>query len=284
MDLDNLRAFIVFAKHLNFTHAAKELHLTQPALHSKVKSLSNQLRVKLYQRKGRQLVLTEDGLRVLAFGRKLNEDCETFYDELHGLARKEPIVLAAGEGAFLYLLANKLRAQMKESDAPLRLLTRDSEGTVNAVRSGEAHLGVVVLHSLPKGLEAKAIGSYAYKLAMKKNHPLAGKRKVKLADLDKVGLIVPQVGRPFRTFLEGQMRQVGASLEVAVEARGWNLSLHFVQQGMGAAIVNGCCQLPKGLVVKNMPELGQVTYYVIHRAGTKRDGPLALLLAKLTKN
>ena len=282
MDLDNLRAFIVFAQHLNFTHAAKELHLTQPALHSKVKSLSKKLQVNLYERRGRQLVLTEDGLRVLAFGRQLKEDCETFYEELHGLARKEPIVLAAGEGAFLYLLSNKLQAHVKESDVPLRLLTRDSEGTVNAVRSGEAHLGVVVLHTIPKGLEAKAIGSYTYQLAMEKNHPLAGKRKVKLSDLDKVGLIVPQVGRPFRTFLAGQMEQVGAALEVAVETRGWNLCLHFVQQGLGAAIVNGCCQLPKGVVAKKLPELGEVTYYVIHRAGINREGPLARLFLKLT--
>ena len=281
MNLDNLRAFILFAEHLNFTHAARELNLTQPALHSKVKSLSRELKVKLYEKVGRQLIITEHGLRVLAFGRELKEQCETFYEELHGLVRKEPIVLAAGEGAYLYILANKLKSHLNRAGVPLRLLTRDSEATVKAVLTGEAHLGVAVQQTIPKGIDAHPLGTYPYRVAMDKKHPLARKKKVCLNDLHGVGLIVPQEGRPFRTFLESQLKRVGAHLEVVVETKGWNLCLHFVQLGIGAAIINGCCHLPKGVVAKELPELGGITYYAISRAGAKSASPVAKLLKKL---
>ncbi|HBQ14955.1 MAG TPA: transcriptional regulator, partial [Myxococcales bacterium] len=77
-NLEWLRAFVVFAEHLNFTRAAEALHLSQPALHVQVKKLGEQLEVTLYERRGRALVLTDEGREVLAFGRELLARCERF--------------------------------------------------------------------------------------------------------------------------------------------------------------------------------------------------------------
>ena len=281
MNLTNLRAFIVFAEHLNFTHAAESLHVTQPALHAKVKSLAKELGVELYVRVGRQLKLTEDGERVLAFGRELTEQCETFYGELHGVGRKEPVVLAAGEGAYLYLLGEGISRFLAQKSAPLRLLTRNSMDTVKAVRTGEAHLGVAVLRSLPKGVDVTPLASFDYRLVLPRKDPLAKRRTIALQDLADLGLVVPAVNSPFRTFLENALHSVGVNLQVAVETRGWHLTLHFVKQGLGAAVVNGCCHLPKGLVAKKLSALGKVDYYILRRAGVKARGPVATLYENL---
>jgi DNA-binding transcriptional LysR family regulator len=69
LEADRLRAFAAFAEHLNFTTAAAQLRISQPALHVKIRKLGAALGVELYERHGRGLVLTEAGQRLAEFAR-----------------------------------------------------------------------------------------------------------------------------------------------------------------------------------------------------------------------
>ena len=68
---------------------------------------------------------------------------------------------------------------------------------------------------------------------------------------------------------------------VAVEATGWDLMLSFVQLGVGAAVVNAYCRLPRGLRGIPIPELPTLRYHVFHRRGLKPAGELARLARAL---
>ena len=59
--LNAVRAFEAAARHLSFTKAAKELHVTQAAISHQVKALEAYLGLKLFRRLNRALVLTEEG-------------------------------------------------------------------------------------------------------------------------------------------------------------------------------------------------------------------------------
>ena len=59
--LNALRAFEVAARHLSFTKAADELFVTQAAVSHQIKLLEEFLSTKLFLRKNRNLLLTEDG-------------------------------------------------------------------------------------------------------------------------------------------------------------------------------------------------------------------------------
>ena len=71
LDGESLAAFVVFAEQLNFTRAATLLHVSQPALHTRIRKLGEQLGVPLYRRVGRQLALTDAGREVVRFAREL---------------------------------------------------------------------------------------------------------------------------------------------------------------------------------------------------------------------
>src|ERR1700687_4228443 len=58
-----LRAFEAAARHLNFTRAAEELHLTHGAISHQMKALESSLGVRLFRREGRKLLLTDAGQR-----------------------------------------------------------------------------------------------------------------------------------------------------------------------------------------------------------------------------
>ncbi|SRR5579871_1334408 len=59
--LQLLRGFEAAARHLSFTRAAAELHVTHGAISHQIRALETQLRTKLFRRQGRQMVLTERG-------------------------------------------------------------------------------------------------------------------------------------------------------------------------------------------------------------------------------
>ena len=277
LHLDWLEAFTVFAEHLNFTRAAGALHLSQPALHVQIGKLGAELGVPLYVRRGQRLELTDDGRRVLVFAREMGERERAFRDVLRAGESLQPVVLAAGEGSFLYLLGPAIRAFTAAARAPLRLLTRDLEATLAAVRSGEAHLGVAPVSGEPQGLVIERLTEVGQVLVVPAAHPLARRRSVRLRDLEGARLIVPPEGRPHRAAITSALLAAGVTWEPAVEASGWEPMLHFVALGVGLSIVNACCRLPRGLTARPLAELPRRTYSVIRRRDAAPSGANAEL-------
>ncbi|WP_437601773.1 LysR family transcriptional regulator [Sorangium sp. So ce590] len=277
LNLDWLGAFVVFTEHLNFTRAARALHISQPALHTQIGKLGEALGVTLYQRRGQRLELTADGKRVAAFGREVGERTRSFLGVLRDGESREPVVLCAGEGSYLYLLGEGIRAFTARAVAPLRLLTRDREATLDAVVTGEAHLGVAPLEGAPDGLAADRLTEVELVLVVPEAHPLARKRRILLRDLEGARLVVPGPSRPHRALLAQALLSAGVRWEPAVEANGWELMLHFVRLGVGIAVVNACCRLPRGLVARPLPELPRKVFYVVRRRGVELQGAPAEL-------
>jgi DNA-binding transcriptional LysR family regulator len=277
INLDALRCFVVFADTLNFTHAADLLHISQPALHVKVNELGEMLGVQLYRRVGRVLELTEPGKKVARFGREMGARSDSFVEELTSGSSTPQIVLAAGEGAYLYLLAEGIKEFLRRSDASLNLLTLNREGIIEAIESGKAHIGVAALESIPQGFESTVLKKVGQVLVMPAKHALTAKRTIRLQDLSGHKLIVPPANRPHRQVLASALQSAGVDWEVAVEASGWELMLRFVQLGLGLAVVNSSCTIPRGLVTRPVPSLPQIYYHLFHRRGGTALSPAAQL-------
>lgn len=264
LDPDSLAAFVAFAERMNFTHAAERLHVSQPALHARIRRLAEQLEVALYQREGRRLVLTRQGEALLRFAREQDRIAREFLAELHEQPAPAAVVLAAGEGSFLYLLGEPIRRFVRKATQPLELLTRDREGTLAALRSGEAQLGVAALDTLPDDLACRVLRAVPQVLVMPSAHPLAKQRKIAAADLADARLIVAPQGRPHRAMVDALLTSAGVRWTVAVETHGWPAMLEFVKLGVGLAIVNGSVALPRGLVGRPIPALPTMHYVLIH--------------------
>ncbi|MCI8992706.1 MAG: LysR family transcriptional regulator [Eubacterium sp.] len=61
MNTEQLKYFIAVAKHLNFTNAAKDFYITQPAISHQISELEMELNTKLFQRSTRNVSLTKSG-------------------------------------------------------------------------------------------------------------------------------------------------------------------------------------------------------------------------------
>ncbi len=277
--LDWLEGFAEFAEDLNFTRAAARLHMSQPALHTQVRKLGEALEVSLYERRGRRLVLTDAGIEALRFAREMRSRTRDFIASVRGQAPTSPLVFAAGEGAFLYLLGPAIRSFVRSAVAPLRLLTRAAEPAIEAVRLGDAQLAVAVAAEVPDQLEGHLLAEVPHVAVVPRSHALAGRKRIPLASLAGEALVVPPQGSRLRQTLATGFSASGHELAVAVEASGWEPMLHFASLGLGPAVVNGCCRVPRAMVGVPISDLPRVRYLLLHARGALDDPRLAALHA-----
>lgn len=272
-----LRAFVVFAEHLSFTRAAEHLHISQPALHVQIRKLGEAVGRPLYWRDGRALALTAEGERLAAYGRELGERGARVLAEIRGEAEAGPVVLAAGQGAFLYLLGPAIRRFPKQR-WPLRLLTRGEPDAVDAVRTARAHLGVVATEAPPPELALTRLRAVGQQVVVPAGHRLARRRTVAPRDLAGESIVVAPSGSQHRTMIAQSLRLAGVDWTIAVEAAGWELMLHFARAGMGIAIVNDFCAVPRGMAGIRLEGVPSIVYYVVARDALP---PAAVLLRDL---
>jgi len=269
--LEWLRGFLLFAEELNFTHAARALHISQPALHEQISKLAEALSLSLYFKQGRSLILTEDGQRLRAFARDLLGQVERFQAQLKGEESARPI-LCAGEGTWLYLLGERLL--LNPQQAP-KIMVRDAPGCLQALRSGEAHLGVLPL-SPERGMEGRVIQNVGQALLCPLNHPLAKRREIKLHDLEELPLLLSPRGAPQREELEILSCDRGFQLRVVTELRGWPLTLRLAALGVGLAVINDFCPAPPGMRALPIQDIPKKSWWLMRREGRQSPAINAL--------
>jgi DNA-binding transcriptional LysR family regulator len=267
LDGSLLEAFVAFAETQNFTHAAKRLHLSQPALFERVRRLGELVEAPLYERVGRSLRLTEAGRKWAAFARESLDRTDALQRELHGETRRDVVTLAAGEGALLYVLGPVLSRFVSKAHGVLHVRTLGALASVEAVCSGEADLGFTVLDLVPPAVEATEVLRAPMCVAVPSRHKLAKKTSAKLAELVDERLVLPPTGRLYRDLVSRFVAMAGHALQPPLEADGWPLMLDFVRNGLGVAVVNGTCKPPAGVKLLPLAELGVVRYVLIRRKG-----------------
>ena len=89
MELRHLRYFVAVAEALNFTKAAEKLHLAQPSLTRQVKDLEAEIGVRLVDRSGKHISLTEEGRSFLTDAKRLLLECAESVEAVRRLSRGE---------------------------------------------------------------------------------------------------------------------------------------------------------------------------------------------------
>ncbi|MFM6988974.1 MAG: LysR family transcriptional regulator substrate-binding protein, partial [Arenimonas sp.] len=123
-------------------------------------------------------------------------------------------------------------------------------------------------------------------LIMAKDHPLAKKDSIKLADLSPYGLILPPKRLSTWRLVDLVFQKNRVPYTVALEVGGWEVIKQYVAMGLGISIVTGICLSEadnQRLVMRNMKEyFPSRSYGVVMRKG-KLLSPAAQAFAELVK-
>ncbi len=144
LPLNALRAFEASARHLSFTRAGLELHVTQAAVSHQVKHLEESLGVPLFRRLPRGLALTEEGEALLPVLTETFRRIAGALDRFEGGRLREVLTLGA-VGTFVtgWLLPRLPEFRAAHPFVDLRLLTNNNrvdlagEGLDYAIRFGD---------------------------------------------------------------------------------------------------------------------------------------------------
>ncbi|CAB3810009.1 HTH-type transcriptional regulator HdfR [Paraburkholderia fynbosensis] len=137
MDLDLLRAFVAVAESGSFTAAANVVGRSQSAVSQKVLRLEDALHVRVFERTSRSLKLTRDGERVLAAGRRLLAQHDSFMRELREPPQLTRLRLGVSENLVQPQLPLILaRFAQRFPSVELALTTGSSQGLIEDHEAG----------------------------------------------------------------------------------------------------------------------------------------------------
>lgn len=142
-----LKVFETVARRLNFTRAAEELFITQPAVTRHIKELERLLDARLFKREGRGIALTAEGVRLLAHSRRILKEYETLAEEI-SFGRNSPVSgelsLGASSTMSQYVLPPLLALFNRHyPEIRIWLKSGNTEEIEQAVQDESVQLGIV---------------------------------------------------------------------------------------------------------------------------------------------
>ncbi len=221
MELTLLQAFSAVAEHGSFSLAAEHIHLTQPAVSKRVRQLEDDLGVRLFDRIGRRVRLTEAGRALLPRARRLLNDAaeiRRLLADLSGEVRGR-LVMGTSHHIGLHRLPEPLkRFTRAHPEVELDIRFMDSEAACHAVEVGDLELAIVTLppEPLPR-LQSRLIWDDPLIFMVSREHPLAGRHQVSLEELLKHKAVLPGSNTYTREILERAVHAAGLRLRTGME-------------------------------------------------------------------
>jgi DNA-binding transcriptional LysR family regulator len=181
MTLEQLRIFVAVAERLHMTRAAEALHLTQSAVSAAVNALETRHGARLFDRVGRGLALNAAGTAFLPEARAVlarAEAAERLLDELAGVKRGSVRLFASQTIAAYWLPPRMAAFAQSHPGIELRLSIGNTHQVVEAVRAGEAELGLIEGAEDAPRLERTRIAADRLIVVAAPGHPLADRERM----------------------------------------------------------------------------------------------------------
>ncbi|WP_146854795.1 LysR family transcriptional regulator [Brevifollis gellanilyticus] len=174
MNFQSLEQFIALARTKNFTRAATELNLSQSALSRSIQKLEDQLGQPLFERKPREVVLTDLGELLLERAKSILKLVEDTFSELSEAGQRSRIRLAAIPTIAPYFLPGLLGGFAAKHPQISVIVQEDTtEMLIKRCSQGEIDLAIVALPIIAKHLEVEPLFDEELRLVVPVGHALA---------------------------------------------------------------------------------------------------------------
>ena len=242
MELRQIRSFIAVAHALSFSRAARQLHLSQPALSTQIKLLEAHLEAELLQRNRRTVQLTPAGEAFLADAEILVRHVAEMELRIARIAAGELGHIRIGfvaSAALEIVPAVVLAFRKQYPRISLDLKNLPTVQQVEALRNGSIDAGFVRMPLVEEGLNITLIYREPFAIVLSKTHPLARKKDLTVKDLASEEFIA--YGRhwapSFYKVWTSICHDAGFAPNVVQETGEMSTALALVDAGLGVAIL-----------------------------------------------
>lgn len=240
MTLLQLIYFQTLAKVLHYTHAAQELHISQPSLSYSISELEKELGVRLFTKEKRNIQLTEYGQRFLPYvnqALQALDNGKTAIAEMTG-EQQQTISLGYFHSIAASLIPSIIESfYQKEANRKIhfQFIEDSSYEVYSKVKSGDIDLAFAT-HRGPD-VESALIMTQPLYLTVPLDHPLAKKDAVCFEDFAKEPLIVLTRGSNLRDQMERAFASRGKVPKIVFEVQECNAALQYIALNFGVGIL-----------------------------------------------
>ncbi|MEQ1556313.1 MAG: LysR family transcriptional regulator [Gallionella sp.] len=274
--LRQLQVFEKVASHLNYSRAAEELYLSQPAVSMQIKQLEGHVGLALFEQMGKKIFLTEAGRELFHYARNIAQqlvEMEAMFDEMKGLGQGKLTLSVVNTANYFtpQLLATfcqrhphiNVNLQVANRDAVLKQLADNSTD-------------LAIMGQPPSGLDlsSKQFLDNPLVVIAAPSHPLAKLKKIKFAQLAEQTFLSREQGSGTRSAMERVFAQHHIQPRISMEMETNEAIKQAVQAGMGLGILSlHSIELEletKRLVVLNVEHFPLLRHwFVVHRSNKR---------------
>ncbi|MGH8670635.1 MAG: LysR family transcriptional regulator [Burkholderiales bacterium] len=238
--LRQLRVFDAVARQLSFTRAARELHLTQPAVSMQIKQLEDRAGLALFEQIGKRIFLTEAGHEMQRYGRSIARQLDELGTVLDGLRGLKSGRLAISVASTANYFAPQLLAAFWRR-FPAITVSLDVTNREALLRQlAENEVDMVIMGQPPQGLSL-TLESFAENplvVIAAPDHSLATARRIPLKRLQRETFLMREHGSGTRIAMERFFAHKGITLTTGTEMSSNEAIKQAVGAGMGLGIVS----------------------------------------------
>ncbi|MDO8930877.1 MAG: LysR family transcriptional regulator [Rhodocyclaceae bacterium] len=271
--LRQLRVFESVARHLSFSRAAEELHLTQPAVSMQVKQLEDMVGLPLTEQLGKKIFLTNAGEEVARHARLIALQLREAAESLAAMKGVRGGQLRIGVVSTAKYFAPRLLTEFRacHPGVELRLGVHNRETIVRQLADNEIDLAIMGRPPQELATVAEAFAPHPLVIIAAADHPLAGRKRLEPADLAGDTFLIREPGSGTRTAMEHYFADVGFVPGAVFEMTSTETIKQAVMAGMGVSFISEHTiglELSVGrlvqLPVRGTPVLRE--WFVVHRA------------------
>ncbi|MEW5909907.1 MAG: LysR family transcriptional regulator [Thermodesulfobacteriota bacterium] len=240
MNLNQLRAFFLTAKHLNYTRASRELFITQPAVTAQVKLLEESIDIKLFKKSKGKLFLTDAGKTIYEYAKIIFQsegDLEVAINELKRLG-KGTLHLGTARTYSKYFIP-LLISRFHETYPQIRIELNEgnSSAMIQSLRTLQNEIVITARKDDAKGISFIPFVREEVLLIFPSNHLLSKKRKILLHDIADEPIIMKEIGSGTRRLVDEMFTKGGITPRILMETSDAEIIKLLVRHGEGVSFL-----------------------------------------------
>lgn len=281
LTLRQFRVFEAVARHLSFSRAAEELHLSQPAVSMQVRGIETILGMRLTEQLGKKIFLTEAGREVLHASQAITARLDDLQHNLAQLRSIDTGRLNIAATSTVNAVATDILARFRGRHPGVSIHLDVSNRAEVLDQLVGNRIDLAIMGQVPDGLGLAATRFMDNPLVViaAPDHPLAGKKMVSVDALAAESFLVREAGSGTRGAMERFFAARGQEIRSSMEMSSNEAIKQAVQAGLGLGILS-LQTLEMELALRRLAVLAVEGFpimrhwYVVHRTD-KRLSPVA---------